>query len=145
MSEKEASRSVEDVASRLRTTYAATWVLGAFRGGVLVGTLGSYRHAELKARHRATLWGTYVCPEERRRGIGAALLSRAIEQLRALGDVEQIELTVVVSADAARTVYRAAGFERQGLLPRAMKTGDDYFDEEELVLWLADERSDANP
>lgn len=133
---EEVDRSVEDVASRLRASDPATRVLGAFRHGTLVGTLGSYRHAQLKARHRANLWGMYVAPEERRCGIGKALLSGAIEQLRAVGDVEQIELTVVTSAHAARSAYRAAGFQSQGLLRRAMKTGNEYFDEETLILWL---------
>jgi ribosomal protein S18 acetylase RimI-like enzyme len=139
--EEEADCSVEDVAIRLRASDPATRVLGAFRHGALVGTLGSYRHALLKARHRANLWGMYVAPEERQRGIGNALLSMAIKQLRALGDIEQIELTVVTSAHAARNLYRAAGFQCQGLLRRAMKTGNGYFDEELLVRWFEEARS----
>jgi ribosomal protein S18 acetylase RimI-like enzyme len=143
--EEEEDRSVEDVAAHLRESDPATRVLGAFRRGILVGTLGSYRNALLKARHRATLWGMYVAPEERRRGIGKVLLSMAIKQLRALGDIEQIELTVVTSQLAAGHLYRSAGFQSQGQLRRAMKMHKEYFDEEMLVLWLVDGPSDAAP
>jgi GNAT superfamily N-acetyltransferase len=57
----------------------------------------------------------YVAPEERRRGVAAALLEEAVGRLSALGDVMQIELTVVHTETPARQVYLAAGFEVQGL------------------------------
>jgi ribosomal protein S18 acetylase RimI-like enzyme len=124
--EEEAIRSVEDVAARLGTRAPGTAVLGASRDRVLVGILGFYRHAPTKARHRASLWGMYVAPEERSRGIGKALLDEAIALLRAAGDIEQIELTVVRSEDPARRLYVAAGFEVQGTMRRAMKDGERY-------------------
>jgi ribosomal protein S18 acetylase RimI-like enzyme len=81
----------------------------------------------------------YVAPEARRRGIGRALVLDAIGRLRAVGDIEQVELRVVRSEEPARRLYLAAGFQVQGVLRRAMKTGALYFDEEELVLWLKGE------
>jgi ribosomal protein S18 acetylase RimI-like enzyme len=135
---EDAARSVEDFAARLRSSDPAVQVLGAFRDGVLVGILGFYRHPQIKARHRSSLWGMYVTPEQRRRGIGRILLNDAIARLRAVGDVEQVELTVVRTEEPARRLYLSAGFQIQGVLRRAMKMGDEYFDEESMVLWLSD-------
>ena len=134
--EEEAVHSVEDFASRFRRSDPATEVLGAFRNGTLVGTLGFYRHGQIKARHRASLWGMYVAPEQRRHGIGEALLREAIARARIVGDVEQLELTVVTGEEPARRLYVAAGFKVQGVLRHAMKLGDRYFDEECLILSL---------
>src|SRR5579864_2274415 len=100
--EDEIVLTVDDFAARLGSSDGATAVLGAFRDDELVGTLGFYRHRASKAKHRVSLWGMYVVPEERGRRLGSALLNEAIEQLRSLGDVEQIELSVVKSAPAAR-------------------------------------------
>jgi RimJ/RimL family protein N-acetyltransferase len=136
--EAEAVLTVQDVASKLRAGAVGTDVLGAFREGVLIGTLGFYRHGPIKARHRASLWGMYVAPEERRQGIGKALILEAISRLREIADVEQVELTVVAGEHPARRLYLTLGFEVQGTLRRAMKTEGTYFDEEELVFWLRD-------
>ena len=134
--EEEAMRSVEDWASRLRSGDPATAVLGAVRNATLVGTLGFYRHTQIKAGHRATLWGMYAVPQQRRHGIGKALLHEAIARLRRVGTVEQVELTVVTGEEAARRLYVAEGFQVQGVLRRAMKVGSRYFDEESLLLSL---------
>ncbi len=61
-------------------------VLGAFEGGALVGMVGVSRLEKLKSRHRAKIWGMFVTPPVRGRGLGAALLRAAIEQAaRGLG------------------------------------------------------------
>jgi ribosomal protein S18 acetylase RimI-like enzyme len=137
--EEEVKRSVEDFASGLRGDDSASQALGAFRDGYLVGTLFVRRHTPLKARHRALMGGMYVAPEARRRGIGRALLLEAISRLRTAGDIEQVELTVVRTEEPARRLYLSAGFQVQGVLHHAMKMGGEYFDEEELVLWLRGE------
>jgi ribosomal protein S18 acetylase RimI-like enzyme len=135
--QEEVTGSVEDVAARLAAGAPGTEVLGAFREDVLVGILGFYRHAHTKARHRVSLWGMYVAREERRRGIGKALLDEAIARLRAIGDVEQIELTVVQTEEPARRLYLARGFEVQGVMRCAMKDGEQYFHEDLMMLRLA--------
>ena len=133
---EDAALTVEDVARRLRASAVGTEVLGAFREGVLVGTLGFYRHGQIKAQHRVSMWGMYVVPEERRGGIGRALVLEAISRIRIIGDVEQVELTVVTSEEPARRLYLALGFQVQGVLRHAMKSGSSYFDEEQLILWV---------
>ena len=79
----------------------------------------------------------YVAREERRRGIGKALLDEAIARLRSVGDVEQIELTVVQTEEPARRLYLARGFEVQGVMRGAMKDGEHYFHDDLMILRLA--------
>ncbi|MGD0679889.1 MAG: GNAT family N-acetyltransferase [Polyangiaceae bacterium] len=134
---EEANETVEQTALRLAAGSPGTEVLGAFRADLLIGTLGFYRHTRTKARHRASLWGMYVAPEERRRGVAAALLEEAVGRLSALGDVKQVELNVVHTETPARQLYLAAGFDVQGSLQRAMKEGERYFDEDLMILRLS--------
>ena len=42
----------------------------------------------------------------------------------------------MVTADPARALYRKLGFQPYGLEPRALKVGDQVFDQELLVLRL---------
>lgn len=134
--EEDEARPVEEAAARLAASSPGTGVLGAFRGDTLIGSVGFSRHGAAKARHRVLLWGMYVAPEERRHSVGRALLLQVVALLRAVDDVEQIELTVVSREQAARSLYLAVGFERQGTVRHAMKVGREYLDEDTLVLWL---------
>ena len=134
--DEEDARRVEETAARLAASNPGTGVLGAFRGGLLIGTVGFSRHAAAKARHRVLLWGMYVAPDERRHSVGRALVLQAVALLRAVEDIEQLELTVITREDAARSLYLEVGFQRQGTLRHAMKVGNEYLDEDTLVLWL---------
>jgi peroxiredoxin/GNAT superfamily N-acetyltransferase len=140
--DEDAASAVADFGARLRASTPGTEVLGAFRGDGLVGILGYYRHAARKARHRVTLWGMYVAGEERRRGVGRALVEEAVTRLRAIGDVEQIEIAVVSRELPAHELYGALGFQIQGTTRRAMKVGREYHDEDLMVLWLGDVSND---
>jgi ribosomal protein S18 acetylase RimI-like enzyme len=132
----EAAQPVAATVERLRQhDRIGTGVLGAFQDGVLVGTLFMARESHRKAAHRANLGGMYVAPEARSRGIGRALIDAAVDRLRALG-VEQVHLYVATTADAARRLYRRAGFEVVGTLREAMKDGERYVDEDLMVLRL---------
>ena len=53
----------------------------------------------------------YVAPEARGQGVGRALLDRAVLEARAWPNVEQITLSAVERATAARALYRSAGFK----------------------------------
>ncbi len=66
---------------------------------------------------------------------GRALLDAPVDRLRSLG-VEQVHLYVATTADAARRLYRRAGFEVVGTLRDAMKEGERYIDEDLMVLRL---------
>ena len=45
-------------------------VYGAFADGALAGVVGYSRDPRVKNRHRGKVFGMYVAPEHRRRGVG---------------------------------------------------------------------------
>jgi ribosomal protein S18 acetylase RimI-like enzyme len=78
----------------------------------------------------------YVRPESRGLGIGKALLQEAITQANRLPGLEQLHLMVVTTNEAARALYRSMGFEVYGTVCQAFKLGEQYWDEELMVLRL---------
>ncbi|MEM7026146.1 MAG: GNAT family N-acetyltransferase, partial [Pseudomonadota bacterium] len=85
-------------------------------------------------RHKGRLFGIYVCPEQRGAGLGEALVQAVIDHAR--GQVEQLHVAVVTSAKTARRLYRRLGFVPYGIEPRALKVGQEHFDQELLVMLL---------
>jgi ribosomal protein S18 acetylase RimI-like enzyme len=140
--DEDARVSVEDIARRLENADQATTIFGAFEREQILGSVGLARREATKARHRVVLWGMYVVPEARRRGVGEALVRSAIGHLRTLPDVVQVELTVAAPAREARRLYRRIGFAHHGEQPRAMKCGDTFIDEATLILRLDEARAD---
>jgi len=128
--------SVEVAAVRLRSEDEASFVLGAFLDGELVGMAGFYREKHLKARHKGRIWGVYVRENWRGKGLGRALFSALLEKNKALPGLEQVILTVSSGQVAAKALYRSLGFETFGVERAAFKIGDQYFDEEYMVLRL---------
>ncbi len=111
-------------------------IFGAFLAGDLVGTAGLARQARLKARHTAMLWGVFVAPEHRGLGIADALVAAVLARARAMPGLERITLAVLATNSAARKLYHRAGFVPYGYEPRAIRVGDEFFDDEHMVLDL---------
>src|SRR5437868_3547487 len=126
------------VAQRMRneSTAGDNFILGAYEGA-LVGMVGFRREERIKDQHKGTIWGMYVLPEMRGRGVGKALMSQAIAYAASLPGLIQIHLAVVSTQDAPRHLYRSLGFEVYGLEPRALKVGDRFLDEELMILRLS--------
>ncbi|HEU0077506.1 MAG TPA: GNAT family N-acetyltransferase [Longimicrobiaceae bacterium] len=124
---EEAGLSMETVAGLLAPPDGpAQVVLGAFvegdpGGDALVGMIVCHQERRLKARHKAVIGGMYVAPGARGRGIGRALLERAVAEARGWPGVEKVTLTVVERAAAARSLYHAAGFRPYGLEPDSLR------------------------
>lgn len=95
-------------------------ILGAFAPH-LVGAVGLYRDPHLKAAHKAHLWGMYVAPGQRRRGIATALLGAALRHARSLPGVSWVHLGVSAAAPDARRLYERAGFRVWGTEPDALR------------------------
>jgi ribosomal protein S18 acetylase RimI-like enzyme len=91
------------------------------------GIVGFYVVDGAKQRHKGVLWGLYVEPAARGAGLGLSLIARVLEH--AARTVEEIRLTVVTTNMAAIRLYERVGFEQYGLERRALKIGDDDYDE----------------
>ena len=130
--------TVESAAERFTTNPDENFVFGAFLEGQLVGMAGFFRYSIAKARHKGRIWGVYVRESCRGQGIGRALLAALLERIKACPGVEQVSLTVVGGQEAARALYRSLGFNSYGLEPRGLKVGNQYLDNEYMVLKLSE-------
>ena len=133
--QEEMARSIEEVVNRVRSTSTQA-VFGAFDGEILVGITGIRREALCQVNHKATIWGVFVNPSHRGRGIAQALLSAAT--VHATEEWDTIQLMLCVNAEnlPARRLYTSLGFHTFGLEPRAMKVGDRFYDEEHMCKQL---------
>ena len=127
--------TVEEYASRLRLGGAENFVIGAFDPEQLVGMTGFYRDALLKRRH---VWGVFVSPAARGHGVGRAMLVEVIESARALPEIRCVRLMVAVTQEAARHLYKKAGFRVFGTEPQSLKIGEHFVDENHMTLEFED-------
>ena len=121
-------RSVGDERRYLRATRrspnAAVFV--AELEGAVVGRLSLARDAHPASPHVADL-GLMVATEHRRRGIGRALLERAVEWAEEAG-VEKLELHVFPHNEPAIRLYEDFGFEREGFRRAHYRRGAELVD-----------------
>ena len=146
--ETEVRRGPESYLGRLGSSdpLGGTFLLAAFTAdGQLVAAVGLEREMRAKVRHISWLIGLMVRAEHGGRGVARALVQAAIAMARGAPGLELIALSVTASSDAASQralhVYTAAGFERYGLLPRAIRLVDgagrvEYRDKAQMMLRL---------
>ncbi len=112
------------------------YVLGAFIEADLVGTARFVRETGRKVQHRGGIFGMYVTPEARGRGVGRALLEKIFAGARQLEGLEQLHLSVTEQNAAAKALYLSCGFEVYATEPRALKISSRYLDELHLMHYL---------
>ncbi len=129
--QEEQSRSTEQTVARIQSTSIQA-VFGAFLGDLLVGLTGVRRESLSQVAHKATIWGVFVDPAQRGKGIAQALLAAATEHASREWGVIQLLLCVNAQNTAAKKLYSAAGFVGFGVEPRAMKVEGHFYDEEHM-------------
>ncbi len=120
---------------RFNDLIARSQIFGAVIEQSLVDVVGLRAHAEVKLRHKATIWGMYVRQEARQYGVGKRLIDAAVAH--APGHVEQIQLAVVTENEAARRLYAKAGFIAYGHQINALKHAERYYNDILMVKFLA--------
>ena len=134
--EEHRSLAKEIYAERLSHPKPGSFVLGAFEARRLIGNIGFAREQRRKLAHKGLIWGVYLTRDYRGKGIAGQLLEKVIDRIKADALVEQVTLALNPEQEAARRLYYGAGFVPYGREPRALKIGDQYIDEEYLVLFL---------
>ena len=120
---------------RLQGQEDETFYLGAF-DEALFGMVAFYREEGTKNRHKGYVVSMYVQPEKRGLGAGKALVQELIARVKQLEGLEQLLLAVVTTNTTAYQLYRSLGFEVYGTEPKALKFGEQYWDEHLMVLYL---------
>jgi ribosomal protein S18 acetylase RimI-like enzyme len=131
--EEHRATPLELFSKRLSAASEDNYVLGAFDGGKLIGTVGFGRNTRHKQRHKARIWGVFVDREHRGQGISRRLMTEALRRATCTAGIEQIILTVGDDQSAAKRLYSSLGFTRFGHERAALKVGDVYVDEDYMV------------
>ncbi|WP_372633662.1 N-acetyltransferase family protein [Cohnella sp.] len=137
--EQEAQFTLETMINRI-TPSKDKFVLGAFAedGSSLTGIVTFVRESGVKTSHKANVYGMYVAPSARGKGIGRRLLVELIEKAKECDGLEQINLAVVSDNAPAKKLYRALGFDTYGVEKNALKYNDQYYDEDFMVFRLSE-------
>ncbi|KNZ34073.1 MAG: hypothetical protein AD742_01155 [Methylibium sp. NZG] len=111
----------------------ASIVVGAFDRETLCAIAGLQREAMRKLSHKAYLWGVYVAPEARGRGVGAALLQFVLDHAADVMGVRQVNLGVNTRNLAALALYEKLGFKSYGLERDFLQMDGVLHDEHQMV------------
>lgn len=131
--EEHLTKSLDFARERLSGDPVEKFVVGAFEDEKLTATAGFYRHPHLKERHKGTIWGVYVRPESRGKGVAKALMQEIIRRAREMEGLEQI-LLITSAHLPARKLYEGLGFAAYGIEPRSLKIGAEYVDDVLMIL-----------
>lgn len=119
---------LEQVKERLQPS-EQMFTMGAWDNDQLVGVVTIVRETQTKFSHRANLYAMYVAPSARGKGLAKRLIQKAIDHATQFIGLEQINLIVVSTNEAARRLYESVGFVAFGYEGKSMKYGEEYWDE----------------
>jgi ribosomal protein S18 acetylase RimI-like enzyme len=128
--------SLESIAKRLHAELFGNFTLAAFESEQLVGIATFFVEPRLKTGHKGHVFGIYVTPSARGKGIAKVLLQTLIERVKTYPKIKKLNLSVMTTQQAAKKLYTSLGFEVYGFERFALKLGDAYFDSEDMVLFL---------
>jgi ribosomal protein S18 acetylase RimI-like enzyme len=120
------------VAARIAPS-ADRCLFGAVDQSGLVGCIGLQREKGHKLAHKAYIWGMYVGPLHRNRGIGHELMARAIAHATSMPGLLSITLSVTKGNSAAFKLYEKMGFRVFGIEPGAMLIDGELLDEIHMI------------
>lgn len=113
-------------------------MLGAFRGGALVGMAGVQRESLAKLAHKAYLWGVYVTSELNGQGVAKRLIEQALDTAAATLGVRQVILGVNARNWPALALYERLGFRPYGLERGFLRVDGVLHDEVQMACVLAE-------
>jgi RimJ/RimL family protein N-acetyltransferase len=118
-----------------RTRAAAARETAPFRRR-LAAAAGLFRQETEKFVHRARLWGVFVEPAYRGRGLGRIVVAAAIDLARTWEGVDYIDLGVSENSTAALRLYESLGFRQWGREPETLQHDGRRYDEIYMSLRL---------
>lgn len=112
---------------------------GAFDSdtGELLGSVGGAKQGPHQKRaHALGVWGMYVAPKGRGRGIGRELMQALIDYSESLPGVCVISLSVSAATPVAQALYASLGFVEWGREPCSLHIDGEYYTEIFMQLLL---------
>ena len=117
-------RSAEEWKERIR----GSPIYFACDGDIVVGMTGIFRNKSAVTRHQGWIWGVYVQPAYRSRGIAASMIMQCLRWAREAGLTVTYIATAASNTPAVRC-YANCGFTVYGLQPMAIFHDGRYYDE----------------
>ena len=130
--EEEREASLADISTRLNGVAGKErFVLAAQTSGESEwgGLCGFYRQPGVKTAHVGWIWGLYVIPSQRGKGVATALMAAMLQNLVQIEGLLQVQARVAVNNQPARHVFERSGFSMVTVLPRAIRVGATDVDE----------------
>ena len=105
------------------------FTLGYFEKDVLVGIVGFIREQKLKKKHKSFVWGMYVDPEFRGKGIAKKLLQEVINRAKKIYGLSKIILSVTTPQTHALRFYENLGFVKYAVEKDSIRVDGKSMDE----------------
>lgn len=118
------------------TARSGTALTDASRPPDLIAAAGVMREKRRKFAHRAKIWGVFVEPAHRGKGLGKAIMTAAINLARTWPGVDFIDLGVSEYSSEALRLYESLGFQQWGREPETTEYAGRRYDEIYLSLRL---------
>ncbi|MFS8130604.1 MAG: N-acetyltransferase family protein [Candidatus Dojkabacteria bacterium] len=100
----------------------------SFDGANLEGMVGITYDNKQRKKHIANFVWFYVEKSHRGKGIGRALIDKALEVLSTKKEITKLSLLVVATQEKAIEIYKKNGFEINGTLKKELKISSEFFD-----------------
>jgi len=109
--EEHRTLTIKQIADRIRPIDRGSFVMSAWnKKDGLVANIGFRRETQVKSRHKGMIWGVYVTPSHRGKGLARTLLTATLDRLSTYPDLEQVTLAVSAEQKSAWRLYLSAGF-----------------------------------
>jgi ribosomal protein S18 acetylase RimI-like enzyme len=103
-------------------------VVFAHIGDQAIGMIGAYFDDNPKFRHVATVWGAYVRPAYRGKGIARELVNQLLKRLSERPGIVKVKSYSVTTGHMAVTAYKNFGFDIVGIAKKEIQVGDAFCD-----------------
>ena len=120
-------------AKRLGLPGTNDFMLGAFEQDKLVGICAFLHRAPVKQRHKGYIWGVFVSPQFRGRGISRQLLVQTISRAEKIPGLSVLQLSVEENNVQAKELYLSCGFIEYGCEMKANYYEGRFVND--LLLW----------
>lgn len=107
------------------------YVVAVEDGDCIVAIGGFSQLSGTKADHKGLIWGMYVRPEVRGKGVGDLIMKALVDHAQTV--VRQLQLTVVAANPRAIAFYQRHGFRLYGVEPESIKHDGGFLDE--ALMW----------
>ena len=111
-------------------------IFGAFQDLTLCALVGLQRERLRKMAHKSFIWGVYVSPEVRGKGVGTQILQHALHYAATVQETRQVNLGVNTQNTAAVALYKKLGFVQYGLERAYLLLAGVVHDEYQIVCYL---------